>query len=103
MTDSTPKPGTNVLKYVSLVTLTFQVATLTLSLRYGRTRVDKDDLFVISTGWLVGIHYRSVFNVRIIHSNNKMQHIFNKLWEKEKFSRINSLESHFSYCYVRMP
>lgn len=40
----------NTLKYVSLITLTLQNAILGLSMRYGRTKADKDHLFFSSTG-----------------------------------------------------
>lgn len=40
----------NTLKYVSLITLTLQNAVLGLSMRYGRTRATKDELFFSSTG-----------------------------------------------------
>lgn len=53
MDDSTPKPGTNVLRYGSLVALILQASTLTLSLRYAWIRVVEEDLFFNSTGWLI--------------------------------------------------
>lgn len=48
--DKSTTANKNTLKYVSLITLTLQNAILGLSMRYGRTRVDKDDLFYSSTG-----------------------------------------------------
>lgn len=44
------KEKTHFMKYVSLILLTLQNATLALSLRYGRTRSEKKDLFYSSTG-----------------------------------------------------
>lgn len=67
MADSTSKCRTNVLKYVNLIALTLQYSAQALSLRYGRTRADKEELFFNSTGWLVGIHLPSMFIVRSLN------------------------------------
>lgn len=50
MADSAPKDGINIMKYVSLVALTLQNAFVALSMRHGRTRVEKERLFFSSTG-----------------------------------------------------
>lgn len=49
-TDKMATENKNTLKYVSLITLTLQNAILGLSMRYGRTRHDKNELFFSSTG-----------------------------------------------------
>lgn len=41
---------TYIMKYVSLIALTLQNAFVALSMRHGRIRVEKDNLFYSSTG-----------------------------------------------------
>lgn len=50
MTKSVPGGSATVLKYASLIILSLQNPILTISLRYSRIRVSKEDLFFSSTG-----------------------------------------------------
>lgn len=48
---SKEKPIDNsIIKYISLIALTFQNALSAITMRHGRTRVEKKDLFFSSTG-----------------------------------------------------
>lgn len=64
----------NTLKYVSLITLTLQNAVLGLSMRYGRTRQTKDELFISSTGMcatlLISLQFHFSSDVNDLHSAN---------------------------------
>lgn len=82
----------NTLKYVSLITLTLQNAVLGLSMRYGRTRHSKDELFFSSTG---KIGNSLLFNFQIFHQSDFALFLFSRC-----YGRMDEIDHMFGASFL---